>query len=222
MLMDGDGDDKTMEAVVPELEDVVPIYDRIPYGGGDTGGGSGGERDSDRFLANDGVVQNWDAWENAWAKSFDDLAVRRYGKHTCGTVSVETSRRKDRRSGAVGKRSRGAFDGKNDKGVTFSYVVGSDQFKERNLMHPLLVIYSGYTHYQLSQSMSTSPSTGPNYQKIPPETTKKHHYGNTLRIPSHPRHVLRSCTHTGLLHLWTPEIPRGGHRSAGVPRHASR
>jgi len=138
------------------LDDVVPIYDERCHV-------KDNDCDPNQYL-NDGIVRNWDAWENAWLKAFDDLAVRRLGKHTNGTVQVNT-RRLYCESGRViqtGKRSRDDVDGNCGKSTSSNVTNHEERTSDRKLMHPLLAIDSGHTHYLAA---GDSFGTGPNFQK---------------------------------------------------------
>jgi len=142
-------------------DDLIPIYEQCCHDDGN--GDEDGRCDPNRFLVNDGIVQNWDAWENAWCKSFDDLAVRRYGKHTRGTAQVKTRRRTTAagRMTHTGKRDRARFDnnddGHDDNAAGSSTIrTSADHAESLTLMHPLLAIDPGYTHYHLHTPQSNS------------------------------------------------------------------
>ncbi len=99
--------------------DVIPIFKPLPRR----------DVDPDAFVEeSQGVIENYDAWENVWHKAFQQLHVPSFNKHTKGGIMVRTQRIHS--SGLVSSKV-------GDK---------SEDNQEREIMHPILVIDSGNTH----------------------------------------------------------------------------
>lgn len=141
------------------FEDVLAIYnshyDSNIYSVGSTPTSSNAMNDMtfpgldpNFHMKNDGIIHNFDAWENVWHKAFDQLNVRHLGKHTSGTVQAPRSR-KDR------KRARDD----NTSSETITKSNDNDESTDAKLMHPILAVDSGYTYLTSTTDNATSVGT---------------------------------------------------------------
>ena len=145
-------------------DDIVPIYSPYPSG-----------KDAlnpDSYLENDGLIQNYDAYENVWMKAFHNLNVRHLGKHYSGygTNHVEKMNNNNKSNRASAEfQHRGRVKIRRLYQVSSS-TIGQNQnnngqyddsldFDNQSLIHPLLAIDSGHTafhHNHDSKEASTS------------------------------------------------------------------
>lgn len=122
-------------AVPTDDDDIVPIFQPYPrHVGIHKQQGSCGSTDPWDYLHN-GVIENWDAWENAWHKSFQQLHVRSLYKHTKGGTQISTPRLHS--SGLASSSVSGLVSGLDEK----------DAWKEGEIMHPILTVDHGNTHF---------------------------------------------------------------------------
>eukprot|EP00557_Chaetoceros_sp_GSL56_P009971 CAMPEP_0176476402 /NCGR_PEP_ID=MMETSP0200_2-20121128/31_1 /TAXON_ID=947934 /ORGANISM="Chaetoceros sp., Strain GSL56" /LENGTH=592 /DNA_ID=CAMNT_0017872065 /DNA_START=117 /DNA_END=1895 /DNA_ORIENTATION=- len=125
-------------------EDIVPIFQPYPRPVGNTISSScflSSSTDPFDYL-NNGIIENFDAWENAWEKAFQQLHVRSLYKHTKGGGTVAVTSSKPKRP----IHSSGLSSTTITPSSTQSLSEQSAQ--EGEIIHPILAIDHGYTHFQ--------------------------------------------------------------------------
>jgi len=122
----------------PKEDDIVPIFKPNPR---DKNGTS--SVDPDSYL-DQGIIENYDAWENAWHKAFQQLHVHTLDKHTKGGTRIPTPRI-------------------HSSGISSS-TIQKNKDTESVIMHPILAIDHGYTHLA-SPSEAASTGTGEQYRQ---------------------------------------------------------
>ncbi len=124
-------------------EDILPIFSPYPTG-----------KDAlnpDCYLENDGLIQNYDAYENVWNRAFHDLNVRLQGKHFRGSGM----------NSATGSSSSNSSGGTAAVAATSSSRIGTatnyndSLLDDQPLIHPLLAIDSGNTNFHNRSLEST-------------------------------------------------------------------
>mmetsp|Transcript_22419 Transcript_22419/g.33186 ORF Transcript_22419/g.33186 Transcript_22419/m.33186 type:complete len:552 (-) Transcript_22419:235-1890(-) len=108
-------------------QDIVPIFQ--PYPQSQSNDKCKSSTDPNDFL-NNGLIENYDAWENTWHKAFHQLNVGTRNKHTKGGIKINT-----KRVYSSGVSSSHIKNDENDSSVEIG-----------ELMHPILAIDHGYTH----------------------------------------------------------------------------
>ena len=108
-------------------QDIVPIFQ--PYPQSQSNAKCKSSTDPNDFL-NNGLIENYDAWENTWHKAFHQLNVGTRNKHTKGGIKINT-----KRIYSSGVSSSHIKNDENDSSVEIG-----------ELMHPILAIDHGYTH----------------------------------------------------------------------------
>ena len=108
-------------------QDIVPIFQPYPK----ESKSSSSSTDPNDYL-NNGLIENYDAWENTWHKAFHQLNVGTRNKHTKGGKQIPTKRIYS-------------------SGVSSDHIASDDNdssVEAGELMHPILAIDHGFTHLQ--------------------------------------------------------------------------
>ncbi len=166
----------------PNYCDLVPIYSPYPK----CNNNHLDALNPDSYLENDGLIQNYDAYENVWMKAFHDLNVRHLGKHyhgygdgtggtataTGGTATATAT------SGTMNKRVKirrlhSIHDGSNAQSENSTNSVSSTNLNhakvetyddsldvdEQVLIHPLLAVDSGHTDFTFNDINNNNSSS---------------------------------------------------------------
>jgi Actin and related proteins len=131
-------------------EDIVPIFQTYPSHVGNNAHTTTTSSSSCFFSSstnpwdylNNGIIENFDAWENAWEKAFQQLHVRSLYKHTKGGTMV-TSSSKPKRPPPI--HSSGLASATVSPSSSIS--IGNTT-QEGEIIHPILAIDHGHTHFQ--------------------------------------------------------------------------
>lgn len=121
-------DNKSGDTTSLQDEDVVPIFQLYPRRNIENSKTTdiSASTDPNDYL-NNGYIENFDAWENAWHKSFQALNVNRKNKHTTGGKFVQTKR-------------------KFSSGMQSSTISSTEENENGEIIHPILAIDHGNTH----------------------------------------------------------------------------
>lgn len=119
------------------FEDIVPIFDVPPYSSCDN------DCDPDSYL-NDGIIVNFDAWENSWLYAFDRLRFWDLSKHATGESNVKKLHR------VRDFQTLSKSDYKHTSTLLSSSSIEEDGVRGRSnkVIHPILAIDSGNTYFQ--------------------------------------------------------------------------
>ena len=133
-------------------EDLIPIYSPYPKGSH--------ALNPDCYLENDGLIQNYDAYENVWMKAFHDLNVRHLGKHFNG-FGEGSKYTNNSNGGLMNKRVKirrlyGKMSSTNLNHAKVETYDDSLDVDDQVLIHPLLAVDSGHTDFNMSESDSSS------------------------------------------------------------------
>lgn len=138
--------------IPPDQQDIIPIFATNSLSSSSDSNHNPLALDPDHYLVKDGIIENWDAWENAWHRAFRELNVATRDKHTRGITKVKTPILYSVSTAASGMKSSTVSS-------------SNDNLFDGEIMHPILAIDSGHSSLEdVSINTGGSGGIGSQYQ----------------------------------------------------------